>query len=346
MNPHPDSPAEKRLPIEKWSEYWNAGQLHSCPMAFPGNYAGEVAQVWQEFFATLTQGSRILDIGTGNGAIAHLAHGYSLQAGRGFKVTGIDAARINPAAAAARHSIDSSGIDFRGTTYAEHTGFAPGSFDAITGQYALEYTDLKQSAAELLRVLSEHGQLQFVVHHQGSRIALTAAAELQHVEFALDGCAIIERAKQLISHLAATPGGLSRPGTDLRAEELRMDLNRASEDISARICDQTNVDVLREILGQISLVFQGLKQRHPQELLLALERMEAALRQAQNRLRDLLGASQSAQQIQAMKRAFETNGCAMNEPTVLRMHSGEVMGWILRGRRNTHQPDGFPPSRE
>lgn len=333
MNPHPDSPADNRIPIEKWSEYWNAGQLHSCPMAFPGNYAGEVAQAWRQFFATLPHGSRVLDIGTGNGAIAHLAHSYSLQAGREFKVTGIDTARINPAAAAARHGIDSRGIDFRGGTYAEHTGFEPGSFDAITGQYALEYTDLGQSAAELRRVLSEHGQLQFVVHHQGSRIALTAASELEHLEFALDGCAIIERARQLISHLAATPGGLSRPGTDPRAEELRTALNRASEGISARIRDQSHVEVLREILGQISLVFQGLKQRHSQELLLALEHMEAALRQAQDRLRDLLGASQSAEQIQAMKQVLETNGCVVNEPTVLRMHSGEVMGWILRGRR-------------
>jgi methylase of polypeptide subunit release factors len=57
------------------------------------------------FFQNLPDNASILDIGTGNGAVAFLARDARDSLKRQFHVEGIDAAVIHPAAAAGCHGM-------------------------------------------------------------------------------------------------------------------------------------------------------------------------------------------------------------------------------------------------
>jgi 16S rRNA G1207 methylase RsmC len=101
------SPESRAAAAESWSHYWAGGPLHSRPNAFAGNYDDEIRDFWMTFFRSLPDGASILDIGTGNGAVAFLAR---------------DAAVIHPAAAAGRHGIQTGDVVFRESTSCERTG--------------------------------------------------------------------------------------------------------------------------------------------------------------------------------------------------------------------------------
>jgi hypothetical protein len=120
------SPSQGSAPgdrVAAWSRYWATGVLHSCPRAFKGNYGDEIGALWAEFFGSLTAGSRVLDLGTGNGAVAYIARDVTSQAGQAVEIEAIDAATIDPAKAAKAFGLSMAGINFRGGVPAEATGY-------------------------------------------------------------------------------------------------------------------------------------------------------------------------------------------------------------------------------
>src|SRR4030095_8608677 len=70
-----------------WNRFWNYDRLASFGTGVgAGNYGDEIAAGWREFFLGLPAGARVLDLCTGNGAIAVMA----LEAGDKLQVTGAD----------------------------------------------------------------------------------------------------------------------------------------------------------------------------------------------------------------------------------------------------------------
>ena len=51
--------------------------MTSLPQDFAANYDGEVAEFWQAAFAQVPPAGRMIDLCTGNGAIALLAVAYA-----------------------------------------------------------------------------------------------------------------------------------------------------------------------------------------------------------------------------------------------------------------------------
>ncbi len=92
---NPISPWRLHGTSEHWESYYR-GALVSCPMGLEPNYTGEVRDAWVTFFATLPDGARVLDVGTGNGAVALIARETAGTLGRRFEVHGVDLAQIDP----------------------------------------------------------------------------------------------------------------------------------------------------------------------------------------------------------------------------------------------------------
>ncbi len=168
-----------------WSSYWARGCLTSLPQDFRANYDGEIAGFWQRQFAGLPDGARILDVCTGNGAVALLAAGCARANNRRFHITGIDAARIDPEAIRRQHpDLEDlvSRIDFESGCRFEQFDPSGAGFDLLVSQYGIEYCDWESAAARASELLRPGGRLAFVSHAVTTDILKTMEAECREYD--------------------------------------------------------------------------------------------------------------------------------------------------------------------
>src|SRR6185436_13760723 len=144
------------------------GRVVSCPTDATDRYTGTVARVWEQFFAALPDGARILDVGTGNGALPLLALERARARSVKFEVHGVDLARIDPRRVVPDGARRFEDTIFHGGVAAEAMPFARGYFHAVAGQYSLEYTRREDTLREMRRVMAANAPARFVLHHASS----------------------------------------------------------------------------------------------------------------------------------------------------------------------------------
>lgn len=334
---HPDQ-APDPAPGD-WDAYWAHGFLTSCANAFGGNYEGRIRDAWHEYFATLAPGDRILDLATGNGAVALLAAEYSLVNDRNFRIDGIDRARINPAAAWQGDPEVLAAVNFHGRVAAEETPFETGSFQAVTGQYALEYTDCDQTIAELARIMAPGASARFVMHHPASIVIVTSREEQAHGSLLFEETRIFASARHLLERICAAESPAERAALagNPEAEAERAALNQAAARISAAIETTPEPDLLSTALGHIARAFRHAQQGAPAEALPTLERGEAEVATNLARLEDLLGAVVDQEKMAGIRTRMNTAGISSCNPTELTFNLKNkelLMGWQLDCRRD------------
>ncbi len=79
----------RAMTLDHWAAYYRGGALVSCPVNAGLNYDQDVRDAWVRFFSSLPDGARILDIGTGNGAVALIAKEMAAERSRELHVTGV-----------------------------------------------------------------------------------------------------------------------------------------------------------------------------------------------------------------------------------------------------------------
>ena len=175
-----------------WDSFWRYDRLSSF-LTTPGapNYAPPIADGWRAFFKSLTDGARVLDLATGNGAIAVMA----VEAGKDFSVTGADLAAVEPTAFVTRNHAELKQIRFLPNTPAEALPLADASIDAVVSQYGAEYSDLARSIPEAVRVLAPGGRLRFAIHAAEGAVACDTASAIADADFliGLDIVGLAER---------------------------------------------------------------------------------------------------------------------------------------------------------
>lgn len=152
---------------EHWSSFWAEANLTSFRDSFSSNYDAQIADFWRSQFAELQTGSRILDLCTGNGAIAILAAQYSLEHKQDFTVVATDAAEIHCDALQERFpdlSKALSTIEFIDETRIEDLVLPANSFDLISSQFGIEYTDVASSAPQIATLLRAEGRFVALSH--------------------------------------------------------------------------------------------------------------------------------------------------------------------------------------
>lgn len=163
-----------------WSSYWKSGSITSLPQDFQDNYDGEIGKFWDSQFESLNNDSIILDLCTGNGAIALLAQNFSLKFQKRFNVTGVDAAQINPTAIVKNKPHLSELLDrvnFISNCRVEDINLTSESVDLITSQYGIEYCDWELVAERVYELLKPNGQFAFISHAQSTDIRKTMSEE-------------------------------------------------------------------------------------------------------------------------------------------------------------------------
>lgn len=159
--------------MKHWSQYWNA--VHSLSSFSEGSaaegYEAEIKNFWIQASDGLEQEAVIVDIGTGNGALAVLFNDYGKEQKRQWQVHGVDAAVIAPQELEKRNSQLAgrfAGIEFHAETNMAAMPFADASVDCVVSQFAFEYGDEEATLKEIARILKPNGRFVMMGHHKKS----------------------------------------------------------------------------------------------------------------------------------------------------------------------------------
>ncbi len=320
---------------DSWNKYWEHGFLTSCRNAFAGNYEGAIKTRWVSFFSALAPGARVLDICTGNGAIAMIANEVSRERGLGLEIHGIDSADVRPQATVTHGRDLLEGICFHPRTAAESTSFEPAYFQAVSGQYALEYTDLEACAAEMARISMPAARLQFVIHHEGSVVMETSREEIRNAALLFEETRFFDKAEEMINRVGAVEGAEARRAlaSDPDAEKAREALNEAAETLSRAAESSPHPQLLHMALQNVAEAYRRCGVDGLGAALALLNESRQRIAANVERLEDLMGAGRSEADMVGIRAVFAAQGFDVEPPAVIYHERGPLMGWVLTARR-------------
>jgi ubiquinone/menaquinone biosynthesis C-methylase UbiE len=228
-----------------WDRYWQADRIASCmDGAGQSNYDDRIAAGWRAFFRTLPAGSRILDLCTGNGAVAVIAAEVGSIHGKSFAITGIDLADIDPKRFVSRYGIIANGISFVAKANCEALSYADSSFDAVVSQYGVEYSDLDKTLAQAVRVLVPGGRLRLFMHAKEGTVVASTKKAIADADFLLDKARLCDKAAVCFRAVHAFESQISDAAaaakSDRSFEDFRAALKKTA-DYQDRATDQAMV---------------------------------------------------------------------------------------------------------
>lgn len=315
------------MSLEQWETYYRAGAIATCPLGADGGYDLEVREGWVEFFSKLPDTARVLDVGTGNGVVALIASETASALGRHWDIDATDLARIDPTRDVPDGGRRLAGINFHAGVATEKLPFEAASFDAVSGHYALEYTDIPAALAEIHRVLKSTGSARFVMHSADSVVIKSALWSLEEADLVLVQTKIFRRLHKLLTMENVAPGTTERATTELRSaiQILKKGIEKAKQVGAGRI--------LSVALDAVQKLLVARKQLDAQAAGLEVDRAEGELRDSARRLNDLLTHARTEQEMEDVEKAAAAAGFASIE-RVPQFHAGKnLVGWQLLMRR-------------
>ena len=282
---------------QSWSQYWKSGRLHSC---FVAGDPFETHHIWSPFFAELADGSKVLDLACGAGALTRLA----ADEGRGFAVTGVDYASDLPEIPGALVLPD---------TVLESLPFPDGAFDAAISQFGLEYADTHRALAEALRVIGKGGRLAFLAHADTSAAVEAARVRIENVSGLLSPEGPVALAVDF--GLQRESGAASRQTLETIARAFQQEADRPRDETT-----QWALGFLAEILQKQDRFPPAYLYENGRVLLNELESYSA-------RLRMMIDAALSESMLLALSGEAARLGAAPGEHRLIRDLQGQPVGW-------------------
>lgn len=163
----------KNIKSSHWSNYWQGGQLTSLPQDFNENYSGAIQLKWLDCFRSFEKDKSLLDLCTGNCAIALLASEYSNSNKLNWSITAVDAANVkkeNISLKNPKHQQYLKNIKLIANTNVENIELDSNSFDVITSQYGIEYCNWEIVAQQIVRLLKKNGEFIMISHSGDTEI--------------------------------------------------------------------------------------------------------------------------------------------------------------------------------
>jgi ubiquinone/menaquinone biosynthesis C-methylase UbiE len=312
------------LKVEHWESYYRGGWLTTCPTGPDPNYTLELRDIWTDFFGGLADGARILDIGTGNGAIPLIARQTAAALGRTYEIHGADLAQIDPVRDVADGARLFADITFHPGIAAEKLPFEAASFSAVSGQYALEYTDVRQSLAQVLRVLKPGSGAQFLMHHADSIVVERARASLRHADAVLIETKVHRKLRRFLDAEQRSSVAAQRAWDELAATMTTLrDCGR--HDADRRVIDVT-LDAVPKLLDLRRKLSRAALDRE-------IDSVENDLRNSVHRLGDLIAAAISDAAMDECARQARSLGFADVTYCTVTHAKQALVGWRVNLRK-------------
>ncbi len=318
-----------------WSKFWRDDNLSACTPD-DGTTDGSLQREWLSFFHSLNDKARILDLGTGNGALAVMAVSAETEEvgnSRSFDVHGCDLAAIEPGLYVKSRAKDLAQIQFHAETAMEKLPFGDETYDAVCGQYALEYSDVSESVPELMRVLRSGGSLQFLLHDAAGALHQRNQLQWQQAQTLLQS-ELVAGTRNMLTAVVAGESA-SQPGT----LEEGMRAIAGLKDIMDRLAKEFSGDtdrVLPESVYAAISRLAPLRHHHDVPQLLSLvDDIEQRLHAQSARLRAMLDAALDVGSLQRLSALFTSAGAedVRTQPAIAGAHNTPVGYWLSATRK-------------
>ena len=278
-----------------WDRFWHYDRVASFGTGRgASNYGEAIAAGWRDYFAALPTGARILDLATGNGAIALIA----VEAGKAFKVTGADLANVRPAAFVSGSKRQLKKVRFLANTPAENLPLEDSAFDAVVSQYGVEYSELERSLPEAVRVLATGGWLRFAVHAAEGSVAAATRVAIDDADFLLDELDLPGRASACFQAiLDVERGRAAGPFAQTAAQARYAAFREGLTAVAERIAGAADVAMLSSVHATLTDLFGERQSQDEAELQVKIGDLRSEIEAHRERERALLAAALSAEQL-------------------------------------------------
>ncbi|MEN8251128.1 MAG: class I SAM-dependent methyltransferase [Bacteroidota bacterium] len=309
---------------EHWTSYWQTGVTGSFGAQEPKWYKEILEPFWQDIFSSLPQKAEILDVATGNGAIARIAALSSKNNDREFSITASDKARQKPA-----ETNYDNGIKYLLNSPTENLEFPGHQFDLITSQFGIEYSDIKKSLPTLFKHLKPGAELIFIAHNSQSIICNESREELNQYRSILDEQPIFKKLDQLITSMGEirSRSDLAALKSNRSADKSREAFNRLVAKLTARYSEGI---VIADLLKQINPIFKQMMMAPVSEKLKFSNTIKLNMQQARLRLQDMVSAALDEKGVKQLLLLAENTGFECSEASKLEDDSTHLLAWKIR----------------
>ena len=188
---------------EHWNHYWQSSKsLNSFSEGDAAlGYRGSSQLYWYDTFNKTAKNAVIVDIASGNGALAISAVTFSELNDKNFTVYACDIADIKPEVLFQSEPdilAKLKKVQFYPATAIEHLPFEDNSVDLIISQFGFEYADQSDAVTECQRVLKPNGRFNALVHHADSFISKDSVAGLAFYKYCLSDSGFLTQVEQLL----------------------------------------------------------------------------------------------------------------------------------------------------
>ena len=308
-----------------WRDYWKSDRPASC---VPENEATakEIAEYWIGMFAELPDGSRVLDIATGNGIILAHAATAAGQGGKTFELTGVDLAEIEPRQFLSDFPAGFENVRFVGGTAAESLPFGDAEFDVVVSQYGLEYAQLDKALAEAERVLAPGGRLVWLAHCEDSEVVQQNRDQSAQVEYLLASRGPVDAMEKFVARISK--------GKSLSFA--RQQLQATLADAEAYCREHPPAKVVVEVCTVIAESANRWQAYRPADLAHMLADSRQRLIRHRQRINDLVNAVMSPDRLVRVERRMQAGCWSDTSIEPLRAGVGKSpIGLLITSRRRT-----------
>ena len=316
-----------------WNRYWQYDRIASCfDDAGAHNYEGEIAGGWRDFFNGLPDNCRILDLCTGNGAVAILAAEAGLAAGKAFEIVAVDRADIDPARFVTRHRQELKAVAFHPATDVEALPFPDSSFDAVVSQYGVEYSDMSRSLAEICRVAGPGAHVRLVLHAAEGVVRSDSEAFVADADFLLETIDLPGTARRCFEALAAAERDPNASAeSHARARECIGAFENALLQGAQRLPQAADKTMVRNCGAVLLDTFKRRAMLDPGQLVAKAEEVRSEIEAHRGRLQALIDAAVSRVQLADIAARLAELGAESVDTGELRQ-AGKLVGHVVMAK--------------
>lgn len=314
------------MSTQHWDSFWqSSATLNSFAEGTAAlGYQGEILSHWHSVFSALPEDAVIVDVGTGNGAIALAAQEYSQLHNKHFKISGIDAANINPLKVFEKDSRIASllaNIQFYPVCKTEQMPFTSASVDLLTSQFAFEYAEQKSAVKECVRVLKPGAKFVAIIHHSDSDISKDSQRGMHVLSQFLHKTPFFVVAGQLVSLLSNSIAAPDDNELTTKSRVLNKQLLLLAEQIKKGLTD-VEMSWFQDVMANMAKILMNFRVDHKH----VFERYHSSLEAFYLRLSEQQAAALTELDVQLLKQSFMSYGgnCSVEALCI----DGNLFGWL------------------